>query len=146
MSADVSPLTQPSSSDQPLSRPSSPSASLRAPKPNPLMLEVADRNGEPHPALKDQAELLNLDPDTLVPRWWPHQMEGHSLTPAERASVFAENLEVAFRTLHPSSSQPDSATSTSASPTTESSRPQQVLASLRLLHSGQPPETTPTRD
>ena len=122
-------------------------APLRVPPPHPLMLEVAKLDGDPHPQFQeDYGELLNLDPDSLVPRWFPDKIEGEQLSPADRASAFSEMLTAAYKAQSAPRSPDASATSDSTSPVPAPSKPQQVLACLRLLHSAVSPEDNRARD
>jgi hypothetical protein len=106
---------------------------------NPLMLEVANLDGSLKPEFQEWESVLPLDADSLVPMWWPGEIEGQILSAEERAGDFAGNLEVlvAMREGHSAAHSPAR---------NESSKPQHVLYSLLWLRSLVVEEWTPPWD
>jgi len=94
--------------------------------------------------------MIDLDPGSLDPVWWPHQVEGQAMNAADRHRYFVQRLDETYREFR--RHEPSAATSTpppgsdSASATPPSSKPQRVLKSLLLLRSEALPADSPTHD
>ena len=105
--------------------------------PHPLMLEIADIHGNLKPEFQEYEEMLPLEPGSLGPVWWPHQVEGQPMNTRERHRHFVQRLDETYREVNrhaPSAaiSQPPPGSAT-ASATLSNSMPQLVLKSLLLL-------------
>mgnify|MGYP001589930759 CR=1 FL=1 len=134
--------------------PVDPTAPRKLDLPN-LMLLIADpKTGELLPEYQDEGEdlRLNLDPETLVPAWWPQEDgQGRQLLPRRRLQSFRWSLLQSVQALESweasesASARPPKG-SGSATPAVRSSRPRLVLRSLRQFRYELPPESIPTLD
>jgi len=119
----------------------------RALLPHPLMLQVAEIDGTLKPEFQEYEEMIDLDPGSLDPVWWPWAVEGQEMTAAERHGYFNQRLDETYRSLkrHAASAatSPPPPGSATASPTPPSSMPQLVLKSLLLLRSEALPADNP---
>jgi hypothetical protein len=105
---------------------------------------VADpESGSLKPEFEEEweSQVGPLEPESLVPAWWPERPEEDPVpwTPRERARAFEADL-LAYLTV------PTSRASGSASPTRQNWTPQEILQSLRRLRSAVAPEPILTRD
>jgi hypothetical protein len=110
--------------------------------PHPLMLLVANLDGSPLPEFQEWADegLLDLEPDSLVPLWFPWAWDDRELSPEERRVLFVDQLSAVYQTFRPSGSRPATPSGATASPTPPSSKPQAVLKSLLQLRDAVRPE------
>ena len=112
-----------------------------------LMLLVADpKTGELLPEYQDEAEdlRLNLEPETLVPAWWPHENpQGQPLSPKLRMQSFRWSLQEAVEAWASEALPKDS---DSATRTARSSTPHLVLRYLRQCLSALPQDEAPIPD
>ena len=106
------------------------------------LLLLAQPNGQLKPEFQEWESLLSLEPESLVPVWWPHEeSNGRPLSSKERIVDFQET----FTSLLSDSPRP-SRVSDSASPAKPNLTPHSVLQSLLQLRSAVVPEITPTLD
>jgi hypothetical protein len=112
------------------------------------MLQVAELDGRLKPEFaEDYGELIDLEPGTLDPVWWPWAVQGEGRTPAQRHADFSINLDDMYRALKKSaeSSSPPPP-SDFPYPTLENSKPHLVLRALLWLRAAALPDDRPTFD
>lgn len=120
-------------------QPLGPPRSWRSPSPHPLLLEIANADGSLRPEFQEWEELLPLEPDSLVPEWFPGAFEGQQLSPEDREQCFRKEFEAAHQDLLWSGSR--------RSPGACGSAPlHPALRYLLLLRSALLPATIPAPD
>lgn len=98
-----------------------------------LMSSVAWRDGSVRAGLEEWSDegLLDLDPDSLVPLWFPWQIEDVEFSPDDRRESFNAYLSVIYQTLRPV----PQGTSSDDSSAQLTSRQRLVLSALHELRS-----------
>ena len=104
---------------------------------DPRLLLVANSDGSLKPEFQEWDLALELEAESLLPVWWPWEVEGEPLSPQEREQNFRMSLDM-FLTppaLPRPSSSVTSLASATASPTRPSLTGRAVLQSLLRLRS-----------